>query len=326
MLDDVPEFPEFRPLAMADRGLLERGFPGLGRECSEFTFACFYLFRCSAEPALSRLGETLLVRERCRGRGWCLLPPMLTDRPAEAAEEVFRAAAARPEAGLPRHMYGVTERLWRSAFEPGGRFQRRADRDNYDYVYERAALAELRGNRYHSKKNLINNFTRRHGWEYRKLAPELVEPARDLAERWCREKCGPADSLSSLEVAALKEGLGIAGELGLVAGVILVDGRVEALAMGEQLSADTAAVHFEKAAPGMKGLAQLMAREFAAREFTDCRYFNREQDLGDPGLRKAKESYYPVRLIEKYEVALAGDSAADQHFAYAAEGAEGTPP
>jgi hypothetical protein len=213
----------------------------------------------------------------------------------------------------------VTDGLWRRAFEAGGRFQRRADRDNFDYVYERAELAELRGNRFHSKKNLINHFLRHHAFEYHRLTPDLVEPARELADRWCRVRCGPEGAMSRLEVAALKEGLGLAGPLGLVVGLILVDGQVQALALGERLAADTAAIHFEKASPGIKGLAQLMAREFAAREFTDCRYFNREQDLGSPGLRKAKESYYPVRMVEKYAVALAGDSAIEEHFRYTPE-------
>jgi len=319
MPEEIPEFPRFRPLRLEDRDLVERGFAGLGREPSEFTFACFYLYRDSAEPGLSRLGDALLLRERCRGGGWGLLPPMLTARPAEAAEQVFRAGQARPADELPRHLYGVTDALWRQGFEAGGRFQRRADRDNFDYVYERAALAELRGNRYHSKKNLINHFLRNHAFEYRRLSPELVEPARELADRWCRVRCGPEGSLTQLEVTALKEGLQLAGDLGLTVGLILVDGRVQALALGERLSAEAAAIHFEKASPGIKGLAQLMAREFAAREFTDCRYFNREQDLGSPGLRRAKESYYPVRMVEKYVVALAGDPAIEKHFKYAPE-------
>ena len=319
MAADVPEFPEFRPLALDDRETVERGFAWLGREPSEFTFACFYLFRESAQPGLSRLGDALLFRERCRGGGWCLLPPMLSERADAVAEEVLRTAQERPAAGVPRHIYGVTERTWRRFFEPSGRFQRRTDRDNFDYVYERSDLAELRGNRYHSKKNLVNQFLRRHGFEYRRLSADLVAPARELAENWCRMRCGPLGSISRYEVAALIEGLSLHEQLGLAVGVILVDGQVQAVSLGERLTADTAAVHFEKAGPGIKGLSQLMTREFAAREFTDCRYFNREQDLGSPGLRKAKESYYPVRMVEKHVVTLAGDPAGEDHFRYVAD-------
>lgn len=317
---DVPEFPDFRPLRLEDRELVDRGFAGLGREPSEFTFACFYMFRASAEPALSRLGDALLFRERCRGGGYCLLPPMLTECPAEAAEAALRAAVGAPaSAALPGHIYGVTDALWRRHFEAGGRFQRRADRDNYDYVYERSELAELRGNRYHSKKNLINQFLRSHSYEYARLEPALLDQAINLADRWCEVRCGLEGALSRYEVEALKEGLRLADRLGVVVGLLIVDGRVEALSLGERLTADTAAIHFEKSSPGIKGLPQLMAREFAAREFTDCRYFNREQDLGAPGLRKAKESYYPVKMVEKNTVALIGDVSAEEHFRYEPE-------
>jgi hypothetical protein len=112
--------------------------------------------------------------------------------------------------------------------------------------------------------------------------------------------------------------LGLAGSLGLVCGLIRVDGRVEALAVGEKVSPDSAVIHFEKANPSLPGLAQLINREFAAREFPECRYFNREMDLGDPGLRRAKTRYHPVRMGVKYAVALAAPGL-DRHFAYVHE-------
>jgi hypothetical protein len=315
MLSSVPEFPDFRPMRLEDRELVERGFESLGRECSDFTFACYYLFRCPARPALSRLNGALLFRERCRGGGWCLLPPMLSDRPAAAAAEALRVLSG--EARAPHHLASITERMWKEHFGPGGLFERREDRDNFDYVYDRAALAALRGNRYHSQKNQINRFTRANAWEYRRLTPELVEGARDLADRWCQERCETGGPLSYSEVRALKEGLGLTEELGLVAGVILVADKVEALAVGERLNAETATVHFEKANPQMSGLAQLINREFAAREFPDCRWLNRQQDLGDPGLRQAKERYNPARMVTKYAVGLLGQGALETHFDYA---------
>jgi hypothetical protein len=84
---------------------------------------------------------------------------------------------------------------------------------------------------------------------------------------------------------------------------------VKGFAIGERLNRDTAVCHFEKTDPFMEGLAQLVNREFAARFFTDCTYINREQDLGEPGLRSAKLSYHPVELVRKYRarrVALTG--------------------
>ncbi|MHC4915561.1 MAG: DUF2156 domain-containing protein, partial [Planctomycetota bacterium] len=301
-------------LALEDREFVDDAFRRLGRECSEFTFAAYYLFRCPARPSLSVLDGALLFREKCRGGGWCLLPPMLTDDVAGVAEKALRGLAGTDQA--PHHLAAVTDRVWEEHFAPTGRFERRPDRDNWDYVYEREKLARVRGRAFHSQKNQINRFTRNHEWEYRRLTRDLVEGARDLADRWCEERCAVSGPMSYDETRALKEGLCMADQLGLVGGVIIVGGRVEALAVGEKLTEDTVAVHFEKAHPGVNGLAQLINREFALREVTCCRWFNREQDLGDPGLRQAKERYNPSHMVEKNVVALKGDPSLDQHFDY----------
>jgi len=85
-------------------------------------------------------------------------------------------------------------------------------------------------------------------------------------------------------------------------GVVLVDGKVAALSLGEELNPDTVVVHVEKANAELAGLYQYMSSEFLAREFPGYRYTNREQDLGEPNLRKSKLSYNPVRMVEKYRV------------------------
>ena len=103
-----------------------------------------------------------------------------------------------------------------------------------------------------------------------------------------------------MEVEAASEALQSAEELGLEGVVIFVNGAVAAFSLGERLNKDTAVCHFEKADPFMEGLNQLVNREFARLLFQDCRYLNREQDLGDVGLRNAKLSYHPVDLVKKY--------------------------
>ena len=80
-----------------------------------------------------------------------------------------------------------------------------------------------------------------------------------------------------------------------------------AFTMGDPLSSDTYDVHFEKAYGEMQGAYAIINREFARwirTNHPDIRYLNREDDMGVPGLRKAKESYYPDLMVEKHAAVL----------------------
>ena len=77
---------------------------------------------------------------------------------------------------------------------------------------------------------------------------------------------------------------------------------IQAFALGERLNKSTAVWHFEKALPEINGLSQLVNQWFAKECLAEFEFVNREQDLGIPGLRQAKESYYPDHLVEKMTV------------------------
>ena len=90
-----------------------------------------------------------------------------------------------------------------------------------------------------------------------------------------------------------------------------MEGRVEAYALGELLNDQTALVHIEKANPEIKGLYAIINQQFCEKSWQDVPYVSREQDLGEPGLRKAKLSYYPHRLEEKYTIRLSSGAKAE---------------
>jgi hypothetical protein len=106
------------------------------------------------------------------------------------------------------------------------------------------------------------------------------------------------------EERAIYEALHNMDNLDFKGGVIHINGKVEAFALGEQLNPQTAVIHIEKANPAFDGLYQLINQEFCAHEWKDIPYINREQDLGEEGLRKAKLSYHPHHLVNKYIVTL----------------------
>jgi hypothetical protein len=176
------------------------------------------------------------------------------------------------------------------------------DRNNSDYVYRVADLAELPGRRLHKKRNLVKQCLAAYTCEYEALTPELIVECSDMQYRWCKaRKCGKDPGLCS-EYMAIRNMFDHFEDLQLIGGAIRVEGLIQAYAIGEELSPGTAVCHFEKAMPGLRGLGQLINQWFARYALRGFEFENREQDLGIPGLRQAKESYYPHHMVEKFNV------------------------
>jgi hypothetical protein len=124
----------------------------------------------------------------------------------------------------------------------------------------------------------------------------------ELQDLWCDEKhCDLYSSLRA-EARAIREILGELDLLGVTGGAILVNDRVQAFSLAEPMSANTVVCHIEKATPDLHGAFQVINQQFLEHAWAGFEYVNREQDVGDPGLRKAKESYHPDHRVEKYVV------------------------
>ena len=123
------------------------------------------------------------------------------------------------------------------------------------------------------------------------------------------EEEGCEEDLSLLgEQEAVREALTHFSTFKIQGGVILINHQVEAFALAELLNEQTAVVHIEKANPGIPGLYAVMNQQFSEQSWRHVPFINREQDLGEPGLRQAKLSYHPDHLIEKFRVRLAENS------------------
>jgi len=176
------------------------------------------------------------------------------------------------------------------------------DRENSDYVYSAQDLIRLSGRRYHRKKNQLNQFLKNYRFEYRELDMDLVGSFLDMQERWCQiKKCIEDPGLLS-EDYAVYQALNYYKELGFLGGAIEIDSRIEAFALGELLNSNTAVIHIEKANPEINGLHSAITQLFCSKAWSDMEYINMEQDLGIEGLRKAKKSYYPHHMVNKYNI------------------------
>jgi len=175
-----------------------------------------------------------------------------------------------------------------------------ADKDSADYVYRVDELARLEGRRFHKKRNLIKQCLSTYACQYEELTPHLIPECIALLDRWCEmRQCGLNPGLCN-EYIAIREVFAHYESFHLLGGAVRVDGIIQAYAIGERLSPGTAVCHFEKALPGIQGLGQLINQWFALYSLRGFDFVNREQDLGIPGLRQAKQSYHPHHMVEKF--------------------------
>lgn len=170
------------------------------------------------------------------------------------------------------------------------------NRDSADYIYLVSDLAELKGKKYHSKRNHIKFFEKNYNWSYEKLTSENLSDCVRMTEKWIEENEDKLEDGIDVELDVIKRAFNYFEELGFVGGVIRVDGEVIAWTLGEKLSEDTFCTHFEKAFSSYRGAYPMINREFAKNELSDYVFVNREEDMGIEGLRKAKMSYRPAKL------------------------------
>lgn len=290
------------PLDLAAAPLVNRYLAAYPPEVSELTFTNLFAWRRTRPVWLWEVAETLIF---------------LIQSPRGGKDEMVIFG---PPAG-PLHLHQIFERLAgtvtsavrQTATGTAGlspeQFTVTADRDNHDYVYRVADLATLAGRNYSAKRNQVKQCLRNNQCRFELIDTSNLAECRGLLTRWCDVRQCEMDRGLRGEWTALGETLDRFLEFELFGGAIRIGEKLEAFAIGERLNRDTAVCHYEKALPGIQGLTQLINHWFAANCLRDFTYINREQDLGLPGLRQAKESYHPHHLVEKFTVThMNGDS------------------
>lgn len=219
---------------------------------------------------------------------------------SELAQKILRGAAKLDYA---LKIICVSERFLKDHSGFAGSFSAHEDRAVSNYLYSAAALAELRGRKYSKKRNLISQAKNLYAWSCQPLTASLAADGFKVLDSILEEERPVVEGMLKRELSALECTLRRFEALEQQGLLIYVDGRPVAFSIYEAISPTTVAIHFERALRSYKGLYQVVnwetSKVIAAQGFE---FINREEDLGDPGLRDAKLSYYPVEMVPAYEL------------------------
>ncbi len=179
-------------------------------------------------------------------------------------------------------------------------------RDFFDYLYKSEDLANLSGRKYHSKKNHVSYFEKNFDWKYEPINKSNIEQCRLLNDHWkgLNKQKNPEEIRE--ENLAIKKALNHYFDLGFEGGVLTIQGEIVAFTFGERLNDSTFCTHVEKAYGNIRGAYQMINRELARQLQDRYEFINREEDTGSEGLRRAKLSYHPHRLVIKYSAVYKG--------------------
>lgn len=288
----TPSYPLFEPLKKEHKPLFDEAFRNFPPEISEFTFTNLYSWRHAYGFELSSLSDFIILRS-VAGERYRFFNPLGSGGIQGIVKKILEESK-----GAFIRMPETAKILFNG--EPG--FNIGLDKDNSDYLFRVKDLILLQGRKYDGKRNLIKRFRQEYEYRFIEFNPSNVARCLEFEERWCSIK--NCDSLEGLrnEKMAIKDMVSNFAEFNLLGGGIEMGGSMAALAIGERLNPDTLVMHILKADPDISGLYQVMLKEFLEKKSMGFEYINLEQDLGIEGIRKAKESYHPVRMIEKYTI------------------------
>lgn len=285
---------DFHPVTVADKPLFEYYILSSEEQNCDLNFANIFCWSDSYHSEVAEADGFLVIRFDNGGVKSYMQPVGRGDK--RLILERLRQDAFAMHA--PLRLYGLSAE-WRDFLEENypSEFAFDAPRALCDYIYCTEDLAQLQGRRYQPKRNHLNRFVAQYDWHVKPISRENVEDCIALYNKWLHSREVGETELA--EQHAIRRAFDNFDALGLRGLVLYVDGRAVAFSYGTPITQKTFCTHIEKHDAEVERAATMINREMAKMLEGEFEFINREDDLGLEGLRFAKMSYYPTRLLEK---------------------------
>lgn len=281
----------FHPLTLSDREAVQAVSLHAGRRNCNYTFANLVGWQFFFDTEVCVLDDAVVLRYTFKGERVYTVC-VATDIPIELIEAMLEDSQGKLT------IIGLEDSQVLALNHLPSKFTVETEpiRDQYNYIYRRDTLASLRGGHLNAKRNHINRFRAEHpDFEYRPLTPELFDECRHLAEIWRGEV--QASETITAERRVMETIFSQWEALGMMGGSIYVDRTMVAFTYGAAVTTDTFDICVEKADRRVEGAFAIINQQFAQHLPEQYIFLNREEDMGLPGLRKAKLSYHPEILL-----------------------------
>ncbi|MHC6180438.1 DUF2156 domain-containing protein [Clostridium sp. JNZ X4-2] len=290
----------FKPITIDDKIIFDKYLNHYNFDTCEYSFTNLIIWRKGCDIKYTIYNNALIIKKRdFKGNYHFMQPIGYTEKNLKSIiEELLRYKGKHPMVYLFKD---AEEKFLNDLKEIyGDNISVKADIDNFDYIYTTEKLITLSGKKLHSKKNHYNYFTKTYDYEIKDFSePNVKSDIENAAENWYKGK-NNGDKYLEYELDGTREIINNMKLLNLEAMAVYVEDRIAAFTIGEQINDHMGIIHIEKGASSIRGIYTFVNKTFVENYLSAVKYINREQDLGIPGLRKAKKSYHPVKMAEKY--------------------------
>ena len=294
-----PIFPNFKKLNLDDKFIIDAALKDYQRNVYELCFATLYIWKDYFFPTYSFINDNLCI----------LLSPI-------NEEKYFLEPIGRKKVmSTIKECLNYTGRVATASSEYTFTFNHecfdiKALRNHYDYIYLTKDLIELKGRKYDGKRNHLKRFQKKYSdYKFLPIGKNNKKDALELFELWFinkTENSKPSVATSKMaydmEFKALTNAFNDFDKLSLRGGGIFIGGKLKGFFIGNDLNKKMAVGQFMYADPDIKSIFQMLQWEGVKNIFYKHKYINLEDDLGLPGLRRMKLSYYPAWLEGKFEI------------------------
>ena len=292
---------QFRSFSLEDKAFIDSYTKPWMPECSDMSFANLFIWGSEGKMQFAERDNHLFIKLNFPGVPvyfWAPIPKFGVETNYRKA--VYDAIEYMTSFSVEPTFRSVSEPFYSLMQEHCPELHATPTDIAWDYVYERESLATLSGKKLHGKRNHINKFLSRYpNYEYKPLTTDLIEACIALYDQWTEDK-DVSDAAFSDERKSVLLALNNLEALGLVGGTIFVEDNLIAFTVGERLLPHIQLIHIEKANFEYEGVFPMINQQYILHECEGVVLVNREEDMGIAGIRKAKHSYNPIKMIEKY--------------------------
>lgn len=295
---------DFKSLALEDKEVIEKFVDKDNLETYEYLFSSLYMWRKLNNVKYAIIDGVLIIEKNEEGKGTFYAQPFGYSK--ENLNQVVEKLIERNKSLTDkdrRHLFGDVDEKFIEDLKNYTNINVEVieDIDDFEYVYNVNDLIELKGKKYHGKKNHVNSFEKNYTYEVKTIDNEkVINDCLTLLHNWHEEVAVTVDKEMLMEIDAIKDLFSELHLFDLKTIAIYVDNQLTGFSIGEIVNDKMAVIHVERGDIEYKGIYAFLNRRFLIESFSETEFVNRQEDTGNAGLRKAKQSYHPIKMVKKY--------------------------